>query len=99
MIQITLNGADQSTGNIRPSKPKVGVESGHIALSLSGTWTATVHVQRSFDGGSSWLDVEPFTNNIETDISDLTTNADVLYRVTIKSGNYTSGSVNVILAN
>jgi len=99
MIQTILDGEGQSTNSIRPSKPKIGIESGHIAFSLSGTWTATVHLQRSFDDGSSWLDTDLFEANIETSISDLTTETDVLYRLTIKSGNYTSGSVDIILAN
>jgi len=97
MIQATLDGEGQSTNTIRPSKPDVAAPAGHLVLSLSGTtWSATVTLQRTLDSGSTWLDVDSFTSNIETSISDSANN--VLYRATIKTGDYSSGSVDVILA-
>lgn len=67
---------------------------GHFNLSLSGTWAGTVTVQRSFDGGSSWVDVDTFTSNIETYGFDP---MQVLYRAGIKTGEYTSGTAVVTL--
>jgi len=37
---------------------------GHFNLSLSGTWSATVTIQRSWDK-STWFDVDTFTSNYE----------------------------------
>ena len=39
---------------------------GAFNLSISGTFLATVTVQRSFDQGSTWRDVDTFTAPIET---------------------------------
>ncbi len=64
---------------------------GKFNLSLSGTWTATVTVQRSFDDGTTWVDVEEFTENVERVGEEA--EVGVLYRVGIKMGNYTSGTV------
>ncbi len=63
---------------------------GMYNLSLSGTWVATVHVQRSYDG-STWMDVGQYTGNVElvgTEPED-----GVIYRFGVKTGNYTSGPV------
>jgi hypothetical protein len=65
-------------------------------LSISGTWVGTVTVQRSFDGGSTWLDVDSFTSNVETFGTD--DEHDTLYRVGIKTGDYTSGTAVVRLS-
>lgn len=63
---------------------------GYFNLSLSGTWVATVTVQRSFDN-STWLDVSNFTSNTEE--YGLEPEHDVYYRFGVKTGNYTSGTV------
>jgi hypothetical protein len=64
---------------------------GRRNFSLSGTWVATVHLQRSFDDGTTWVDVESFTANEEGIIDE--PNVSVLYRFGVKTGNYTSGTV------
>ena len=80
-----LTGADQFTDSIRVIGP--------IALSISGTFTATVTVQRSQDN-ATWLDVDTYTAATEK-----VGNEAVLYyyRVGIKSGEYTSGTATVAL--
>lgn len=67
---------------------------GHFNLSISGTFVATVTVQRSFDSGSTWLDVDTFTAATETYGFDP---QQVYYRAGVKTGDYTSGSVVVSL--
>ena len=67
-------------------------------LTLTGTWEATVSVQRYDEGTDAWVDV---TNNSGTaftatangtySIAPAETGAD--YRFGIKTGNYTSGTV------
>lgn len=69
---------------------------GGFNLSLSGTWSATVHVQRSFDTGATWVDVDNFTANTEQTGTE--PEAYVLYRVGVKTGNYTSGTVKARLS-
>lgn len=64
---------------------------GLFNLSISGTWVATVTVQRSFDAGSTPLDVDTFTINEETYGTE--TEDGVVYRVGVKTGDFTSGTV------
>ena len=67
---------------------------GTFDLSIAGTFVATVTVQRSFDGGSSWSDVETFTAPIETyGVQPTYAN----YRVGVATGDYGSGTVTVTL--
>ena len=61
---------------------------GHFNLSISGTFVATVTVQRSFDN-TNWFDVDTFTSPTETYGFDP---SQVYYRAGIKTGAYTSGT-------
>lgn len=62
---------------------------GHFNLSISGTWAATVTVQRSWDG-TNWFDVDTFTSNYEGVGFDA---EEVWYRAGVKTGEFTSGTV------
>lgn len=65
---------------------------GFFNLSLTGTFVATITVQRSFDEKATWNDVDTFTGPTE----DYGVEPEVCwYRVGIKTGEYTSGSVTV----
>jgi hypothetical protein len=66
---------------------------GGFNFSLSGTFVATVTVQRSFDQGATWRDVESFTSPIETFGTD--PGPTVAYRAGVKTGDYTSGTVSI----
>lgn len=69
-----------------------------FTVSLTGTWVATVTLQRSFDDGASWIDVTTYTVNTSTTYSDGLDNQIVLYRIGVKTGAYTSGTVAATLA-
>lgn len=66
---------------------------GPFSLSISGTFDATVTVQRSQDN-STWFDVDTFTA-----VTEEVGNEAVLYyyRAGIKTGEYTSGTATVAL--
>ena len=64
---------------------------GKFNFSLSGTWAATVFLQRSFDSGTSWLDIASYTAN--TQLVGEEVEAGVRYRFGVKTGGYTSGTV------
>jgi hypothetical protein len=66
---------------------------GHFNLSISGTFSATVTVQRSFDN-TNWFDVDTFTSPIETYGFDP---SQCYYRAGIKTGAYTSGTAVISL--
>ena len=66
---------------------------GYFNLSISGTWAATVTVQRSIDN-STWVDVDTFTTNSE----EVGFEPEFMwYRVGVKTAQFTSGTVVVRL--
>lgn len=71
----------------------IAVDRRKFNLRLTGTWVATVTVQRKLKGDSTWEDVESFTENgayvgYEPEMS-------TTYRVGVKTGDFTSGTVAV----
>jgi hypothetical protein len=67
---------------------------GLFDLSISGTFAATVTVQRSYDN-STWRDVDAFTAPAEM----TGTQGEIAwYRAGVKTGGFTSGTVVVTLA-
>lgn len=67
-------------------------------LRLRGTFVATVHLQRSDDDGVTWDDVtdsagNPVTFNAPVVVQGEEAAHSVLYRFGIKSGNWTSGTI------
>ena len=68
---------------------------GRFNLSISGTWTGIVTLQRSFNAGGTWMDVDSFTENIETSGNEPET---IYYRIGMKNGDYGSGTVNMRLS-
>ena len=63
-----------------------------FAITVSGTFTATVTLQRSIDEGASWVDVDSWTAAVATTLTDGLDNQIVWYRIGVKTGGYTSGS-------
>ena len=66
---------------------------GKFNISISGTWAGTIAVQRKFNDGSSYVDVEAFTANTEKTGEEIEAGVD--YRVGFKTGGYTSGTAEV----
>ena len=66
---------------------------GHFNLSISGTWSATVTIQRSWNN-SDWFDVDTFTGNYEGVGFDA---EEVYYRATVSS--HSSGTVVIRLSD
>ena len=68
------------------------VRYGQFNVSIWGTFVANITLQRSFDGGTTWLDVISYSAPIE----DAGTEVEpALYRIGVKTGGFTSGTVNV----
>lgn len=70
--------------------------SGYFNLSISGTWIGKATIQRSFDKGDTWLNVDTWTANTEE--FGMEPEKDVYYRIGVKEGDYTSGTVNLRLS-
>lgn len=64
---------------------------GYFNVSIWGTFVATVTVQRSTDA-SNWRDVDSFNAPIESYGFDPEY---IYYRIGVKTGGFTSGTVNV----
>lgn len=64
---------------------------GDFNVSIQGTFSATVFVQRSYDN-SSWYDVESFTTATEQIGYEPEY---IWYRIGVKTGGYTSGTIDV----
>ena len=65
----------------------------HGTIRISGTFVATVSLQRSEDEGSNWYDTgDTWTAAGVFPITDYTKR---LYRVGVKTGDFTNGTVNI----
>ena len=62
---------------------------GFFNYSLRGTWVGTITLQRSFDSGSTWEDVDTHTSNVST--YGYEPGKAVQYRYGFKTGEWTSG--------
>ena len=83
MPRTSVSAAAQNTWS-----PAIQVV-GNFNLSISGTFVATVNVQRSEDG-TTWRNVDAWTAPSEEVGYDPILN---YYRVGVATGNYTSGTV------
>lgn len=87
--QADLAGEGQFTDYIRV----VGVGSSRtFNITISGTWSGTVTLQRSTTEPGSWVDVQPHAANTSGTHTDGLDNQIVYYRLGIKTGDYTSGT-------
>lgn len=102
--QVTHNGQDViaafTAGNQFSDPIRVtGVGSDRkFSYILSGIWVATVTLQRSIGNTSSWTDFQTQTANGTYNVDDGLANQIIYYRLGIKTGNYTSGTVDAELA-
>jgi len=87
-VSKSINAANQFTDPIAFAAGAV------FDVSVSGVFVGTVTLQRSFDGGLTWVDVQTYQAPYEDQGTG--TNA-TLYRIGFKPGQYTSGTANVLL--
>ena len=76
-VTRTIKGSNQFTDPVKLS--------GYFNVSISGTWVGTITVQRSWNLGDTWLDVDTWTANTEEyGLEPEHTNV-VLYRIGTKA--------------
>lgn len=93
-VELDISAEDQWTGDIRVT----GIEaSRNISLVLAGTWVGTVTLQRSIGETGAWVDVTTYTGNTTTTYNDALDNQIIYYRIGVKTGAYTSGTVEASL--
>jgi len=87
-VTASVSAADAGTGSIRVT----GITGSRIfTVSVSGTFVATVTLQRSADD-VLWEDVESYTTAKSKSYDDGLDNATMYYRLYVKAGDYTSGT-------
>lgn len=94
-VSASVTAENQFTSTIRVD----GVDSQRaFTIVRSGTWVATVTLQRSLvsDAGP-WEDVTTYTTNATIVYNDLLDNQDAWYRIGVKTGDFTSGTVSLEL--
>lgn len=93
-VSEVISGADQWTSAIRVT----GVGNSRIfSVSRSGTFSATVTLQRSVGAPGDWADVATYTTAGSANYDDGLDNQIVYYRLGVKAGNWTSGSLTASL--
>jgi hypothetical protein len=92
-VDAAVSAAGNGTGSIRVTG--IG-DARKFTISRSGTWVATVTLQRSIDD-STWEDVETYTANGVKTYDDNLDNSILYYRLYVKAGEWTSGTVNLNL--
>jgi hypothetical protein len=70
----------------------------NLHIATSGTWAATLTLQRSVGAPGGWIDVTNYTTNQNVDYNDGLDNQIVYYRLGAKTGNFTSGMALVTLS-
>jgi hypothetical protein len=68
-----------------------------FSIFVSNTFTATVTLQQSVGDPGNWTDVESYTTIQSKTYNDELDNQIIYYRIGVKAGEYTSGSVDVSL--
>ena len=86
--------ASASADNVETSDVRVfGIgESRRIGIIITGTFSATVTLQRSVGEVGSWEDVKTYTVATTTTYNDALDNQIIYYRLAVKGGDYTSGT-------
>lgn len=89
-VSASATAADTATAPIRVT----GIDNGRVfSISITGTWVATVTLQRSVGEPGDWTDVTTYTTNQSTSYDDTFDNQIIYYRLYVKPGAYTSGTV------
>ncbi len=70
-----------------------------INLTIEGTWTGTLTLQKAFGEPVGWSDVGTYVGNVTTTIADAADNQIVYYRIGFKTGDYTSDTAEVSLTS
>lgn len=95
-VSASLSASNSFTNAIRIT----GVDDvRNFARVISGTWSGTITMQRSFDSATTgFTDVAAFTGNVTDTFGDGLNNSIAWYRIGFKAGDYTSGTATVTLS-
>jgi hypothetical protein len=89
VVSATITGEDSFTN-------QVIFEVGTFSISVYGTFVGAVTLQRTWDEGATWLDVHCFEEPEEAIADNSEEQAE--WRIGVKTGDYTSGTISVRLS-
>lgn len=93
-VSATITGDNQFSDPIRVT----GVGNSRIFTKIvSGSFSATVRLQRSVGAVGAWEDINAVNTPVTVSENDMLDNQIIFYRVGVKSGEYVSGTINVEL--
>lgn len=95
-VEQDITAENQFTSEIKVTGTATGTTR-QFTVELPGTWSATVTLQRSIGEPGSWADVTTYTVAGTTTYADDLSNQVVYYRIGVKTGNFTSGTVEAAL--
>lgn len=94
-ISDTITTAKTTGGTVAYyTEPLPVRDNQYVNVSISGTFVASILLQRSFDGGTSWGTVATYTTPVEASKYEP---ENALYRLGTDVSGYTSGTVSVRL--
>lgn len=89
-VSQSISGENQETGGIKVTG--VG-NTRKFEITISGTWSATITLQRSIAEIGAWEDVKTYSSNQSSvTYDDGLDNSIIYYRLACKAGDYTSGT-------
>ena len=95
--QVTASISTEDTFSDPVRVTGVGSSQRQFSIKLSGTWVATVTLQRSVGEVGDWTDVKNYTINGTDFYNDALDNQIIYYRVGIKTADYTSGTTDITI--
>ena len=97
-VSVSVSAENTFTSTIQVTGTGTARSFTIIRAALTGTGT-TVTLQRSFDTGVSWIDVTTYTTtSTGITFTDGLDDQIVLYRIGVKTGDYSSGTITLTLA-
>lgn len=96
LVTQAVSGENQWTGDIRISG--AGVTQRRFTITRSGTWSATVTLQRSVGEPGAWVDVATYTTNGTINFDDGLDDQIIYYRIGVDAGDYVSGTVDLSMS-
>ena len=95
IVQKSISAEDTWSNPIKVTG--VGTNSRDFDITVSGTWSGTVRLQRSLGDVGAWTNRIAYTSNTTATYQDGLDNQIAYYRIGIDAGDYTSGTAEVQL--
>lgn len=93
-VESSLSADDTFSNEIRVT----GIGAARLfSITISGTWSGTITLQRSISEPGAWTDAMSWTGNVSTTGDDALDNQIIYYRIGFKASSHTSGTADVTL--